>query len=114
MLILVACHVQSIYEAEGELWTVKSMPIMTECRLGGSTVWNAVPSSIYSLVVRENLKFSLNAVVLNYRPSEALEIMHHVSPTKSLGARGHHWLSHAPGKPEPAAPSEVPTLPSVC
>lgn len=54
---------------------------MTECLCGGSIVQNAVPSSIYGLVARENLKFSFNAVALNYNLSEALEIMAPVSFT---------------------------------
>lgn len=79
MLIFGACHFQSIYAAGGELWTVKSMPIMTECSRGSSIVWNPVLVSIYSLVARENLKFLFSAVALNYILSEALEIMEPMS-----------------------------------
>lgn len=57
------------------MWTVKSMPIMTECLRGGSIVQNAVLSSTYSLAARENLKFSFNAITLSYNLSEALEII---------------------------------------
>lgn len=60
---------------------------MTECLHGSSIVWNPVPSSIYSLIARKNLKFSFTAVALNYNPSVVLEIMVHMSFKLNCGAQ---------------------------
>lgn len=110
MLIFVPCHFQSIYDAGTGLWTAKSMPVTIECLRGGSIVWNAVPSSIYSLVAKENLKFPCNAVALNYNLAEALEIMAPVSFTLNSCVQDNFASFHRPQADKSLTPhSEVST-----
>lgn len=73
VLIFIAVIYNQFMLPGGELWTVKSMPIMTECLRRGSIVQNTVLSSIGSFTARKTfLKISFNAIALNYNLAEAL------------------------------------------